>query len=136
MRSAFLNTVIGTTAPVREVVVDARSPQIKDSRGFRVAESPFTRGGDYLVADARVPAKPAAVRVAAPVLAELLLATLVLGLISRVLPALSAFSIGLNMNALVLMAILSLSLGGVAWLFEEQATASVQAVMETLDCSS
>jgi flagellar biosynthetic protein FliR len=72
------------------------------------------------------------VRVAAPVLAALLLATLVLGLISRVLPALNAFSIGLNMNALALTALLALSLGGVAWLFEEQATATVQAVMETL----
>jgi hypothetical protein len=36
------------------------------------------------------------------------------------------------MNALALTALLALSLGGVAWLFEEQATATVQAVMETL----
>jgi flagellar biosynthetic protein FliR len=70
------------------------------------------------------------VRVAAPVLAALLLATLVLGLIGRVLPTMNVFSIGFSLNTLLVMAVLSLSLGGAAWLFEEQATASVQAVVQ------
>jgi flagellar biosynthesis protein FliR len=72
------------------------------------------------------------VRLAAPVLCALLLSTLLLGLISRVLPMLNSFSIGFSLNGLMVLALLSLSVGGAAWLFEEQATAAVQAAMEAV----
>jgi flagellar biosynthetic protein FliR len=69
-----------------------------------------------------------ALRAAAPVLAALVLATLVLGLIGRTVPQLNVLVVGLNLNALLTFAALALSLGGAAWAFQEQ----VQPALETL----
>lgn len=60
------------------------------------------------------------VRAAAPAATALLLATLVLGLLSRTLPQLNALTFGFGVNALVTMAVLSLSLAGIGWAFQEQ----------------
>ena len=49
------------------------------------------------------------VRVAAPVVTSLLLATLILGLIGRTLPQLNIFSLGFGMNSLLALAALSIS---------------------------
>jgi flagellar biosynthesis protein FliR len=59
------------------------------------------------------------IRAAAPVFVAVLLATLVLGLVSRAWPALHTFSVGLSLNALIAVALLSLSLGGAAYLYRE-----------------
>jgi flagellar biosynthetic protein FliR len=60
------------------------------------------------------------IRASAPVLVALLLATLVVALISRTLPQLNAVAVGLNFNALIVMAMLSLCLGSAAWVFQAE----------------
>lgn len=59
-----------------------------------------------------------AIRLAAPVVAALLLTILVIGLISRTVPQLNSLSIGLNLQSLVLLAVLTCSLGSVSWILE------------------
>ncbi len=60
------------------------------------------------------------IRAIAPVLTALLLSTIVLGLISRTLPQLNIMLVGFNLNAMLTLAVLFLSLGTVAWTFQEQ----------------
>ena len=68
------------------------------------------------------------VRLAAPVVAALLLANLITGLISRTLPQINVLAIGLGINALTLMMVLALSIGGVAYLFRQRLDAAVENV--------
>ena len=68
------------------------------------------------------------IRAAAPVLVALLLATLVVGLISRVWPQLHAFTIGFNLNALLALALLSLTMGSAARLYQEHTEAAIDAL--------
>ena len=72
------------------------------------------------------------IRAAAPVLVALLLATLVVGLISRVWPQLHAFTVGFNLNALLALALLSLTMGSAAWLYQEHTAAAIEALRTTL----
>ncbi|OHB78609.1 MAG: hypothetical protein A2W31_12425 [Planctomycetes bacterium RBG_16_64_10] len=60
------------------------------------------------------------IRTAAPAMTALLLATLVLGLISRTLPQINIIAVGFGVNTLVALGALLLSLGAVAWTFQEQ----------------
>ena len=73
------------------------------------------------------------IRVAAPVIIAVLLATLVLGLISRTLPQLNVMSLGFGLNTLAAFGALAISLGTVAWLFEEQLFPAMALVHEALD---
>jgi flagellar biosynthetic protein FliR len=57
-------------------------------------------------------------RAAAPIMVAMLLAILIVGLISRTLPQLNAIVIGMNLNALVVLAMLGLTLGSAAWVFQ------------------
>lgn len=60
-------------------------------------------------------------RAAAPVVAALLAATLLVALISRTLPQLNVVVVGLNLNALLVLAVLGLTLGAAAWVLVEPA---------------
>lgn len=60
------------------------------------------------------------IRAVAPVMASLLLATLVMGLVSRTLPQLNILTLGFGLNALILQSALLFSLGGVAWTMQDQ----------------
>ncbi|HEV3136723.1 MAG TPA: flagellar biosynthetic protein FliR [Pirellulales bacterium] len=60
------------------------------------------------------------VRAAAPAMVALLLATLVLGLLSRTLPQLNVMALGFGFNALVTLGALSISLGAAAWIFQDE----------------
>jgi flagellar biosynthetic protein FliR len=73
-----------------------------------------------------------AVRGAAPAIVALMLATIVLGLISRTLPQLNVMAIGFGLNTLVSFVALAVSIGAVAWLFQEQLEPAVQAIVEAL----
>ncbi|HZZ27043.1 MAG TPA: flagellar biosynthetic protein FliR [Pirellulales bacterium] len=73
-----------------------------------------------------------ATRCAAPAIVALMLATIVLGLISRTLPQLNILAIGFGLNAVVSFATLVLSIGAIAWLFQEQLEPAVQAIVESL----
>jgi flagellar biosynthesis protein FliR len=69
-----------------------------------------------------------AIRASAPVMVSLLLATLIIALVSRTLPQLNAVAVGLNFNALMVLAVLGVSLGSAAWVFQEQVADVLDAV--------
>lgn len=73
-----------------------------------------------------------ALRVAAPVLAALLLTTLLLGILSRTVPQWNAMTIGPSVNLFVALAVLAVCLGGGMWIFQEQTEIALEAVRETL----
>ena len=61
-----------------------------------------------------------------------LLATLVLGLISRTLPQLNVMVIGFGVNAVITFGILSFTLGAALLVFQDQAMAAVEAMFQVL----
>ncbi len=65
------------------------------------------------------------VRVSAPVVAALLLSNLVTGLISRTMPQINVLAVGLSVNALALLVVTSLTIGSVAWIFQDDLAANV-----------
>jgi len=73
-----------------------------------------------------------AVRGAAPAIVALLLATISLGLISRTLPQMNIMALGFGLNVLVALGILALSIGGIAWLFQEQLEPAVETILAAL----
>ncbi len=73
-----------------------------------------------------------AVRGAAPAMVALLLATVVLGLISRTLPQLNILAIGFGLNAVVTFLVLAISVGAIAWLFQEQFEPAVETIVDAL----
>jgi flagellar biosynthesis protein FliR len=73
-----------------------------------------------------------AVRGAAPAIVALMLATIVLGLISRTLPQLNVLAIGFGLNVLVSLVVLAVSVGAIAWLFQEQLEPAVQIIVDAL----
>ncbi len=60
------------------------------------------------------------IRAAAPMATALLLANLVTGLLARTLPQLNVLAIGFNINALAMLTLLSVSMGGMAWVFQNE----------------
>lgn len=68
----------------------------------------------------------AGVRVAAPVVAALLLSNLITGLISRTLPQLNVLAIGLSLNALALLAVAALTIGSASYLFRDEFAVALQ----------
>ena len=72
------------------------------------------------------------VRAAAPVIASLLLANLVLGLIARALPQLNVLAVGFGINVLLALGILGISIGSAVWLFANQLEPSVATLLKGL----
>ena len=72
------------------------------------------------------------VRAAGPVIASLLVANLVLGLIGRTVPQLNILVIGFGMNILLTIGVLTLSLGGAVWLFQEEVEPVVEKIVQML----
>ena len=72
------------------------------------------------------------VRAAAPVMVALLLATFILGLISRTLPQLNIIMVGFGMNAMLTMATLMFSLSGAVWIFQDQVAPLMQEIGQGL----
>ncbi len=72
------------------------------------------------------------IRAVAPVWTAQLLATLVLGLISRTLPQLNVLLVGFGLSALVTLAALSVSLGEVAEAFQDEAQAVLTLLLDRL----
>jgi flagellar biosynthetic protein FliR len=72
------------------------------------------------------------VRAAAPAMVALLLATLVLGLIGRTLPQLNILVLGFGINTLVTLAALVVSVGAVAWLFQDYFDPALKTLLEGL----
>ena len=72
------------------------------------------------------------IRGAAPVVLTLLLATLLLGLIGRTLPQLNILALGFGMNAMVTFGMLLVSLGTMAWLFQNELQPAISAILESI----
>ena len=62
----------------------------------------------------------AGVKVSAPVVAALLLSNLVTGLVSRTLPQINVLAIGLSINALAMLVVLSLTIGSAGLIFQDE----------------
>ncbi|MEM1068746.1 MAG: flagellar biosynthetic protein FliR [Planctomycetota bacterium] len=62
----------------------------------------------------------AGLRVAAPVIAALLLSNLVTGLISRTLPQINVLAIGLSINALAMLIVLAITIGSAGLIFQDE----------------
>lgn len=77
-----------------------------------------------------------AVRGAAPAMIALLLSSVVLGLVSRTLPQLNILSLGLGLNALVMLGVVGVSIGAIAWLFQEQLEPALTTIVSALRQSS
>lgn len=78
-----------------------------------------------LVMDQLSAGMAAGMRVAAPVIAALLLSNLITGLISRTLPQINVLAIGLSINALAMLVVLSVTIGSAGLIFrDELATAA------------
>lgn len=72
------------------------------------------------------------IRAAAPVMAALLISTLIVGLISRTLPQLNTFALGFGLNSVVLLGSLILMFGAAVWVFEDKLMDTVAMITETL----
>ena len=73
-----------------------------------------------------------AIRAGAPVLAAVLLATLVLGLISRTLPQLNIMVVGFGLNTMVTFGVFFLSLGASLLVFQDHVVPTMQVLLENL----
>ncbi|HEY4759238.1 MAG TPA: flagellar biosynthetic protein FliR, partial [Thermoguttaceae bacterium] len=72
------------------------------------------------------------IRAAAPATLALLLATLILGLISRTVPQLNVLVLGLGLNSLLIFGALALTLGTAAWTFQEQIEPALEVLLDAL----
>ena len=68
-----------------------------------------------------------------PVVTALLLSPLVMGLISRTLPQLNILMVGFGMNSLLTFAMLSLTLGGAVWAFQDEIVPTLDIVFDALN---
>ncbi len=73
-----------------------------------------------------------ALRVAAPVALALMLTTLALGFIQRTVPQLNVMAMGLGVNGMVALLVICLSLGGIAWAFQDEADATMVRFREAM----
>jgi flagellar biosynthesis protein FliR len=73
------------------------------------------------------------IRAAAPATIALLLATLVLGLISRTVPQLNVLVLGFGLNSLLIFGTLAITLGGMAWAFQEQIEPALKVMLDALN---
>ncbi len=72
------------------------------------------------------------IRAAAPAMVALLLATLILGLVSRTLPQLNVIVLGFGFNAAASMAVIGVSLGAAAWVFQDQLEPFLETILRAL----
>jgi len=71
-------------------------------------------------------------RAAMPAVVALLLASLILALVGRTMTQLNVMSVGFGLNALVAFSVVAISLGSMAWLFEEQLQGAIVEVVDAL----
>ncbi len=71
-----------------------------------------------------------AIRAAAPTMSALMLANLVLGFVTRTLPQVNLQAVGFPLNSLLTIGMLGVSLGAIAWIFQEQVDPALEIVLE------
>ncbi len=72
------------------------------------------------------------VRAAAPIVTVLLLSTVLLGLITRTLPQINIIAVGFGLNSLLSFGVLSVTLGAVAWTFQDPMIDALQRIQDSL----
>jgi len=70
------------------------------------------------------------IRAAAPAIVALLMSVLVMGLISRTLPQLNVLAVGFGLNSIIMLSALAVSLGSIAWMFQDQVEPTIDTVRE------
>jgi flagellar biosynthesis protein FliR len=91
-------------------------------------EARFSQGLTVALSDAAAQSFQLGIRAAAPVLTAVLLATIVLGFINRTLPQLNVMAVGFSLNSVITIAAVGVSLGGAAWIFQEQVAPVLDAI--------
>ena len=71
-------------------------------------------------------------RAAAPVMVALLMSVLILGLISRTLPQLNVIAVGFSINALIMLAALSVCLGAIVGIMQLRAEVMIEAIQRAI----
>lgn len=72
------------------------------------------------------------IRAAAPTVVALVVATLVLGLVSRTLPQLNAMALGFGLNSMVMYGMLMVTIGAAAMLFQEQLEPALESLVTAM----
>ena len=72
------------------------------------------------------------IRSAAPVLAAILLATLIMGLISRTMPQLNILAVGFGLNAMLTFGVLALTIGGSVYIYQDQVEPALEVMLEAI----
>ena len=72
------------------------------------------------------------IHAAAPLMVALFLSTIVLGLIGRTLPQINIIAVGFGINSFLTLAMTLLSLGAVAWTFQEPTIEAIRTMQDTL----
>jgi flagellar biosynthetic protein FliR len=72
------------------------------------------------------------VRAAAPVATVLLLSTLLLGLITRTMPQINIIAVGFGLNSLLTLGLLCVTLGAVAWTFQDRTVDVLLQIQDSL----
>jgi len=72
------------------------------------------------------------IRAAAPVVTALLLSTLIMGLIGRTMPQMNILAVGFGMNSMLTFGVLSLVVGAVAWIFQDEVGPAIQVILESV----
>ncbi len=77
-----------------------------------------------------------AVRAAAPPVAAVWLSNLVLGLIGRTMPQLNILAVGFGLNSMVSLGALSVTLGSIAWAFQDQIEPTLELIVRALQSAA
>ncbi|TWU42207.1 flagellar biosynthetic protein FliR [Novipirellula artificiosorum] len=88
----------------------------------------FTDSMMTLILDQLSAGMTAGVRVAAPVVAALLMSNLLTGLISRTLPQINVLAVGLSINALALLVVTTLTIGSAGLIFQDELIAAAERI--------
>jgi flagellar biosynthetic protein FliR len=66
-------------------------------------------------------------------MAALLLATVLLGLVSRTIPQINVMVVGFGVNSLITLGMVAISLGSMVFVFQEAFQPAIDAVVNTLE---
>ncbi len=83
-----------------------------------------------LIIDQLTGGMAAGLRIAAPVVAALLLSNLVIGLVSRTLPQLNVLAVGLSINALAMLVVTALTIGSAGLIFQDELVSAAHKLSE------
>jgi flagellar biosynthetic protein FliR len=76
------------------------------------------------------------IRAAAPAMVALLLATVLLGLISRTIPQINVMVVGFGVNSLITLGMLAMSLSSMVYVFQDSFKPAIDQIIETLHAAS